>query len=243
MAAAGACAGGAAPRAPSTVQFVEGKRADFPCLLLTTENGGHRREWPCSLAEPVGVIISDRRPEIVAECSARPVAHCGWCGHADLYTNLRRRPWQRGGRAARRVVALLAAALRGSDGGAGRRGRGGSGGGCRLTRQARTDPRYSVKFEDMFSSRLNRGGKLQTLVPFTSHFKGFLKDRQQFAVNLGFWCLAERRCDCSVDPCACGNLVPFDSCASSRSMVAALLRSLVGRRKHMRLQRWAVLNF
>eukprot|EP01043_Picozoa_sp_COSAG02_P008467 COSAG02_NODE_271_length_26364_cov_13.423018_12_plen_195_part_00 len=97
----------------------------------------------------------------------------------------------------------------------------------RLTRQGRTDPRYSVKFEDMFSSRLNRGGALPTLVPFTSHFKGFLKHRQQFAVNLGFWCLAERRCDCSVDPCACGSLVPFDSCASSRSTVAALLSSLV----------------
>ena len=88
----------------------------------------------------------------------------------------------------------------------------------RLTRQGRTDPRYSVKFEDMFSAKLNRGGKLKTLVPFTSHGKGLLKDRQQFAVNVGFWCLTERRCDCSVDPCECGSLVPFDSCVSCRTV-------------------------
>ena len=81
----------------------------------------------------------------------------------------------------------------------------------RLTRQGRIDPRLNLAFDDMYSSKLNRAGALEPLVPFTSHTKGNLYDRQKFAVNVGLWCLAERRCDCSGVSCGCGSSVRFDS--------------------------------
>ena len=79
----------------------------------------------------------------------------------------------------------------------------------RLTRQGRADPRLGLKFEDMFKARLNQSRTPTPLTAFVSHTKGLLKQRQQFAVNVAFWCLAERRCDCNCDPCACGSLVLF----------------------------------
>ena len=89
----------------------------------------------------------------------------------------------------------------------------------RLTRQGRIDPRLSLAFDDMFTSKLNRAGALKTLEPFISHTKGNLYDRQKLAVNVGLWCLAERRCDCGGVNCGCGSSVRFDSCVYASSAV------------------------
>ena len=67
-------------------------------------------------------------------------------------------------------------------------------------------------FMFMFNARFNQSRTPTPLTAFVSHTKGLLKQRQQFAVNVAFWCLVKRRCDCNCDPCACGSLVLFGSC-------------------------------
>jgi hypothetical protein len=92
-----------------------------------------------------------------------------------------------------------------------------AGGNRRLARQGKRDARLSLAFDDQFKPRFNTGGgrtaaDVNEVPVFVSHSSGKMSDRQRLAVNVGFYCMTQRRCYCAGN-CGCGSTMLFDGCA------------------------------